>query len=449
MNDLTPAKREIPPRSTKAPSRPPPKSTPENSVVKPPPRLSVNTAKRQRRMVIPKNQRRLLQYELMPTGKVYYVDRPFHGDKKITTKDDTDENSSVVLSTILSRSSSLDTLSDKHYRRRQQHPHHQQQNRKEYQDFTLRKPEQKLTIGGRLASSNNLPESSPFKPINIHKKKRFSSFEPTPESLDRVFDVLIAADKRREEHEFWREKFDQRQPSNRVSLGVGRMHEPVNSNTIPSFRSKLTQGTSNMAVNNPDSRSQSYTAKRNSTYEHTQQQQQQQGGCLLEDCLRRRTLLLQHQQPQQQQQQPVQRNYSPNIIYSTNYPKQQLPPTSKPPVPIPPTTSNPNQPPIRILPLSNGRIGRAPQARQTSDELSSVSDVWATRSSLEDESHYPKKSANRARFQSAVNRHRLIDQKPIPPKRATSVEQQKTNRIQTKTTAPSKNKFFDLFKFNR
>jgi hypothetical protein len=214
----------------------------------------------------------------------------------------------------------------------------------------------------------------------------------------------------------------------------------MNSNTIPSFRSKPTQGTSNSTLNNPDNRSQSHTTKRNSFNPSNQQQQKQQSGCLLEDCLQKRKFILQQQ---------TQRNYSPNIIYSTNYPKQQLPPTGKPPVPTPPTTSTTNQPPIRILPLPNGRIGRAPQARQTSDELSTVSDVWATRSSFEDESQHPKKSSNHARFQSTVNRHRLIDQKPNPTKRATSVEQQKTNQIQTKTSASSKNKFFDLFKFNR
>jgi hypothetical protein len=446
VNNFTQSKTEIPPRPSKPPNRPPPKGDIESGETRPsfPPRPVANAVKRQRRMIIPKNQRRLLQYELMPTGKVYYVDRPFYHEKKTTVKDDTDENASVILSTILSRSSSLDTLSDKHYRHR--HHHHQQQqqqqNRRIYQDLTLlKKPEQKLSVGGRLASNNDLPASSPFKPINIYKKKRFSAFDPTPESLDRVFDVLIAADKRREEHEFWREKFDPRQTSTRIPIGTGRIHDTMNSNTIPYIRSKPTQATSNTTLNNPDNRSKSYTTKRNSFYESNHQQ----NDCLLEDCLRRRKLILQ----QQQQQQQAQRNYSPNIIYSTNYPKQQLPPTSKPPLPTPLTTSTTNQQPIRILPLSNGRIARAPQARQTSDELSSISDVWATRSSFEEESNLPKKPANHARFQSTVNRHRLNEQKPIPPKRATSVEQQKSNRIQNKNSGPTKNKFFDLFKFNR
>lgn len=394
----------------------------------------LNFAKRQRRMIVPKNQRRLLQYELMPTGKVYYVDRPFYNDYKIS-KDNNDENSSVILSTILSRSSSLDTLSDKHHR----HQH----NRKVHHDFTLKKPEQKLSIGGRLASNNNLltTTSSTFKPINANKKKRFSSFEPTPESLDRVFDVLIAADKRREEHEFWREKFDQPHP--RSTPNTGRIYDTANSNPVP-FRPKQTQLPPNPILNNNknknilDNRSQSYTTKQNPIYDR-------QTGCLLEDCIRKRTVLL-------QKQSQVQRNYSPNTIYSTNYPKQQLLATSKPPLPA--TTVNTNQQPVRILPLPNGRIGRAPQARQTSDELSSVSDVWAARSSLEDEQQHPKKSVNHARFQSTVNRNRLIDPKLVNNnKRASSVEQQKTHRIQNKnsssTTTTTRNKFFDLFKFTR
>jgi hypothetical protein len=389
-------------------------------------------------MVIPKNQRRLLQYELMPTGKVYYVDRPHYNENR-NSKDNNDENSSIILSTILSRSSSLDTLSDKHHRHHHHQQQQQQQNRKAFHDLTLKRPEQKLSVGGRLASNNNLPlttSSTTFKPINLNKKKRFSSFEPTPESLDRVFDVLIAADKRREEHEFWREKFDQRPTKSRVPVGTGRIHDTTNSNTIPFLRSKQTQVTSNPPLNTTDSRSQSYTNKRNSFYDAYDRQ----NGCLLQDCLRRRTLILQQQ---------AQRNYSPNTIYSTNYPKQQLLTTTKPPLPTT-TTATTTQQPVRILPLSNGRIGRAPQARQTSDELSTVSDIWATRSSVEDESnHPPKKPLNHARFQSTVNRNRKQEQKPVNNKRASSVEQQKSHRIQNKNLPTTKNKFFDLFKFNR
>ena len=84
--------------------------------------------KRQRRMILPKNQRRLLQYELMPTGKVYYVDRPFYHENP--NENNGDENSSAILSTILSRSSSLDTLSDKH----------QRHTRKHYHDSSLKRP---------------------------------------------------------------------------------------------------------------------------------------------------------------------------------------------------------------------------------------------------------------------------------------------------------------------
>ena len=370
-------------------------------------------------MVLPKNQRRLLQYELMPTGKVYYVDRPFYHENRNNNNDD--ENSSVILSTILSRSSSLDTLSDKRHR----------PNRKHYHDLSLKKPQEKLSVGGRLASNNNLPTVSPFKPIHSNKKKRFSSFDPTPESLDRVFDVLIAADKRREEHEFWREKFDPRLTTSRPSIVNTRTQEPTNLNTtVPFIRPKQTQTPSNPTLDNTGSRSQSYTNKRNSINEA----HNRPGGCLLEDCLRRRTLILQQQ-----------RNYSPNTIYSTNYPKQQMPPAGKPPRP----TST--QQPIRILPLSNGRLSRAPQARQTSDELSTISDVWATRSSQEDNGHrQPKKPVNHPRFQSTINRNRIPEQKLSNNKRASSVEQQqKSNRIPTKTFPTTKSKFFDLFKFNR
>jgi hypothetical protein len=381
-----------------------------------PSRPNANIIKRQRRMVIPRNQRRLLQYELMPTGKVYYVDRPFYNENK-NLKGDHDEDSSIILSTILSRSSSLDTLSDQH---------HRHQHRRPYQNLTWKKPEQKLSVGGRLASNNNLVTASPFKPINMNKKKRFSSFEPTPESLDRVLDVLVAADKRREAHEFWKEKFDQRQPKSRGPIVPSRTHETANSNTVPFLRSKQTPLISNTTEN----RSQSYTTKRNEGYHR-------ESGCLLEDCLRKRTLILQQQ---------TQRNYSPNTIYSTNYQKQQLPPTTSKPS-LPKTTTN--QEPIRILPLSNGRIGRAPQARQTSDDLSSVSDVWAARSSFEEESHQPKKSSNHARFQSTVNRHRINLPKPAPNKRASSVEQQKSHRPQQKNLSTTKSKFFDLFKFTR
>jgi hypothetical protein len=439
VNTFPTTKKESTTRLTTT-SRPTTRPKVDNSEEKrpyPPPRPYANFGTRQRRMIIPKNQRRLLQYELMPTGKVYYVDRPYYNENK-NLKDYNDENSSVILSTILSRSSSLDTLSDKHHRH---HHHHQQQqqDRKFHHDLTLKKPEQKLSIGGRLASNHNLPitttTSSSFKPINLNKKKRFSSFEPTPESLDQVFDVLIAADKRREEHEFWREKFDQHQTSSRVPIGTGRIHNTPTSNTIPFHRSKLT---SNSTLNNNiDTRSQSYTNKRTSLYDEFNRP----SGCLFEDCLRRRTLIL-------QQQLQAERNYSPNTIYSTNYPKQQLLTTSKPPLP-PTTTATTNQQPVRILPLSNGRIGRAPQARQTSDELSSTSDVWATRSSVEGESHHPKKPLNHTRFQSTANRNRLNEQKSINNKRASSVEQQKSHRIQSKNLTTTKNKFFDLFKFTR
>ena len=398
-------------------------------------RSTVNPTKRQRRMVPSKNQRRLLQYELMPTGKVYYVDRPFYRDNLPV---DHDESSSTILSTILSRSSSLDTLSDKHSRHRHQQ---QQQNRRVYPDLTIRKPEQKASIGGRLASNNNLPASSSFKPINLVKKKRFSSFEPTPESLDRVFDVLIAADKRREEHEFWKEKFDHRLTTVRPPLITNRMPvDTTTSHTIPFIRSKQTHLIPN-AIS--DNRSQSYTSKRTSSYEPTNRQ----SGCLLEDCMRKRSSLLQQQQLQE-------RNYSPNTIYSTNYPKQQLLPTTKPSLPTAtkpplPTTTTQQQQPTRILPLSNGRIGRAPQARQTSDELSTVSDVWAARTSVEDDPQQRKKNLNHARFQSTINRNRAPELKLTVPKRASSVEQQKNPRTQTKNPPTTKHKFFDLFKFNR
>ncbi|CAF1523139.1 unnamed protein product, partial [Rotaria sordida] len=282
----------------------------------------------------------------------------------------------------------------------------------------------------------------------------FSSFEPTPESLDRVFDVLIAADKRREEHEFWREKFDHRTSNSRSSISNTRTHDmTINSNTVPFLRTKQqTQLNINSNLNNIDNRTQSYINKRNSSYDSNNRQ----SGCLLEDCLRRRTLIIQQQQQQQKLQQlQSQRNYSPNTIYSTNYPKQQLLPTSKPPLPTKTTaaTTTTNQQPVRIFPLSNGRIGRAPQARQTSDELSSISDVWATRSSFEDESHHTKKPINYTRFQSAVNRNRTYGQKTLNNnnnnnKRASSVEQQKSNRTQNKNLT-AKSKFFDLFKFTR
>ena len=254
--------------------------------------------------------------------------------------------------------------------------------------------------------------------------------------MDRVFDVLIAADKRREEHEFWREKFDQRPTTTHLPIVNNRRNESTNLNTVPFLRSKQTQLATNATLDNTATRSQSYTTKRSSIYEAYNRP----SGCLLEDCLRRRTLLL------QKQSQP-QRNYSPNTIYSTNYPKQQLPPTGRPP---PPTTI---QQPVRILPLSNGRLSRAPQARQTSDELSTISDVWATRSSVEDNTHHhhshPKKPSNQLRFQSTVTRNRIPEQKLPNNKRATSVEQQKSNRSTTKNTSTTKSKFFDLFKFNR
>ncbi|CAF1273145.1 unnamed protein product, partial [Rotaria magnacalcarata] len=122
-------------------------------------------------LVLPKKQRRLLQYELMPTGKVYYVDRPFYSEIK-KSKDDHDNNSSAVHSTVLSRSSSVDTLSDKRYRQHRHHTHHthqqqqqpqqqqqqqqQQQNHKYPPNLSLEKSEQKMTMSGRLASNNNL-----------------------------------------------------------------------------------------------------------------------------------------------------------------------------------------------------------------------------------------------------------------------------------------------------
>ncbi|CAF2509302.1 unnamed protein product [Rotaria sp. Silwood2] len=61
----------------------------------------------------------------MPTGKIYYVDRPFYNEIK-KSKDDNDSNSSIVLSTVISRSRSVDTLSDKRYRHHHHHHHHHQ-----------------------------------------------------------------------------------------------------------------------------------------------------------------------------------------------------------------------------------------------------------------------------------------------------------------------------------
>ncbi|CAF1373863.1 unnamed protein product [Adineta steineri] len=384
----------------------------------------------------------------MPTGKVYYVDRPIYNENQ-NFHYDNDDNSSTILSTILSRSSSVDTLSDKRYRH---HHHHQQQNRKYYHDLSLKKNEQKLSVGGRLASNHNLPTTttiSSFKPINTNNKKnRFSSFEPTRESLDQVFDVLIAADKRREENDFWREKFEQRTPISRAQIVNNRIQHAANTNTMPFFRSKQTQPSPNSILNHNDNRSQSYTNKRTSLYEATNRQ----NGNLLEDCLRRRTQIVQQQPQQQQLPLPItERNYSPNTIYSTNYPKHQLPPTGKPPLP---TTTTATHQPVRILPLSNGRLGRAPQARQTSDDLSSTSDVWAARSSIEDETRPTKKSSLHARFPSAINRPRTNEPKNLNNKRALSVGQQKPNRTQNKnllttSATTTKSKFFDLFKFNR
>lgn len=367
----------------------------------------------------------------MPTGKVYYVDQPVHNASR-PTEVEHEENSSAMLSTILSRSSSLDTLSDKRHRHRRQDRYPP--------DSSLKKSEQKVSIGGRLASNHNLAgtSTSPFKPISS-QKKRFSSFEPTPESLDRVFDVLIAADKRRETHDFWKEKFDQRPTSSRVPLvNTGRSHQDTtNTNTMPILRHKQTPVHPNAPMSHTTTgpRSQSYTNQRTTVYETFNRPP----GCLLEDCLRRRTLIL-------QQQQPSQRNYSPNTVYSTTYPKQQLPPTGKPPLPT--TTSSSSQP-VRILPIGNGRLARAPQARQTSDELSSTSDVWAARSSLEDEAPPGKKvSYHPTRFPSTVNRGRAGELRESNSKRASSVEQQKTHQPQQKNHA-GKSKFLDLFKFNR
>ncbi|UJR26382.1 hypothetical protein I4U23_007714 [Adineta vaga] len=395
-------------------------------------RFNSNTVKRQRRSVIPKNQRRLLQYELMPTGKIYYVDRPFYNEKK-NFKGDHDDNSSAVLSTILSRSSSVDTLSDKRHR---QHQH--QHSRKYNPDLSPKKPEPtKLSVGGRLASNNNLTTTtmSSFKPINSMKKSRFSSFEPTDESLDQVFDVLIAAEKRREEHDFWREKFDHRSTSTRIPISNSRTQESTNANTIPFLRSKQTQLTPNSIVNNTESRSQSYTNKRTSLYEAISRQ----NGCLLEDCLRRRTHIAQQQLPPP----PAERNYSPNTIYSTNYPKQQIPFVNK-------SATIPAQQSARILSIPNGRVGRAPQARQTSDELSSTSDIWAARSTLENDMSHNPKAINRIRTPSAANRSRINQQKILNSKRALSAEQQKSNRTQNKNfSSTTKSKFFDLFKFTR
>ncbi|CAF1335116.1 unnamed protein product [Adineta ricciae] len=403
-----------------------------------PTRLNPNMSRRQRRLIIPKNQRRLMQYELMPTGKVYYVDRPFYNEKK-SIPGDRDDNSSAVLSTILSRSSSVDTLSDKRHR---QHQHHRKYN----QDASSHNPEAKFNIGGRLASNNNLTTStmSSFKPIDSMKKNRFSAFEPTQESLDQVFDVLIAADKRREEHDFWREKFENRSSSTRAPILTNRTQEPTSTNTMPFQRPKQTQLVPNSIVNNPESRSQSYhnNNKRTSLYEAISRQ----NGCLLEDCLRRRTQIAQHQLLPP----PPERNYSPNTIYSTNYPKPQIPPVSKTLTPLATNTAGVSQP-ARILSLPNGRVGRAPHARQTSDELTSTSDIWAARPTVEPETSQIRKAINPLRAPSAVNnRSRMNQQKLIHNKRALSAEQQKTVRTQNKTvTSTTKSKFFDLFKFAR
>ncbi|CAF0760568.1 unnamed protein product [Adineta ricciae] len=421
------------------PSRPPVKIKNQSSEDRSdyPTRLNSNTSRRQRRVVIPKNQRRLMQYELMPTGKVYYVDRPFYNEKK-SIPGDRDDNSSAVLSTILSRSSSVDTLSEKRHR---QHQHHRKYN----QDASSNNPEARVNIGGRLASNNNLTTNtiSSFKPISSMKKNRLSAFEPTQESLDQVFDVLIAADKRREEHDFWREKFENRSSSIRAPILNNRAQEPTSTNTLSFQRPKQTQLVPNSIVNNPENRSQSYHTnnKRTSLYEAISRQ----NGCLLEDCLRRRTQIAQHQLPPPSSE----RNYSPNTIYSTNYPKPQIPPVSKTLTPLATTAAGVPQP-ARILSLPNGRVGRAPHARQTSDELSSTSDIWAARSTVEPETSQIRKAINPLRAPSAVNRSRINQQKLLHNKRALSAEQQKTVRTENKTIASTtKSKFFDLFKFAR
>ncbi|CAF4526260.1 unnamed protein product, partial [Rotaria magnacalcarata] len=76
-NDLSlPAKLARLPRNPPRPPKPKEKSWEDRPTLTT--RSNTNVVKRQRRLVLPKKQRRLLQYELMPTGKVYYVDRPFY-----------------------------------------------------------------------------------------------------------------------------------------------------------------------------------------------------------------------------------------------------------------------------------------------------------------------------------------------------------------------------------
>lgn len=441
--------RALPTRSTSA-TRVTTKASNESTEEKPSSTLSRPNAhqfvKRHRRLMPGKNPRRLLQYELLPTGKVYYVNRSAANQSDRRHKQiEYDENSSVDLSTILSRSSSLDTLSDKRYRHRQ--------TQKYPADATLKKNDGQVTVGGRLASNHNLSSAtaSPFKPIHGNKK-RFSSFEPTPESLDRMLDVLVAADKRREEHEFWKEKFDPRATTSRPTMTPLHRHpESGSTNTIPIVRSKQVPPT---PTSTNSLRSQSYTQRRTPVSDSPNRAP---GGGLLEECLRKRVLLV------NQQQQQAERNYSPNTIYSTTYPKSQLPPTGKPPLPpgATTTTSATTAQPVRILPTSNGRLTRAPQAKQTSDELSSTSDVWATRSSFEENNGILKKStlsqpsSTSARYPSNMSRSRTGvgpgDGKLSNSKRASSMDQPKTDRTGTPTQKNSshKSKFFDLFKFNR
>lgn len=224
---------------------------------------------------------------------------------------------------MISRSSSVDTLSEKR---------------------------------SRKSSTSKARLTSPFKPIST-SEKRFSSFEPQRESLDRVFDVLIAADRKREKHDFWKEKFDQNPSRFRVSS---------NSNSI-----------------------------------------------------------LNRTQPEKVdliKTQNFQRNYSPNVFYSNFYNKQENRTTSKPTVP--------NLPAPRILHSSNGRFSRAPQARQTSDEISTNSEIWT------------KKALTKRPVSN--QRTRFDEQNLIDSKRSSSVEQRKNSAKPT-----SKNKFFDFFKFHR
>ncbi|CAF1341389.1 unnamed protein product [Didymodactylos carnosus] len=426
----------------------------------------------------PKRQRRLLQYELMPTGKYYYLNYPdqrppLHGKVRNITNvtnnrhlrtsfdqiNSDDVESSAALSTILSKSSSFESLSDSNRRKTRSFTYrcHPEQIKPYFDSPSIdtntyshnRNSWNDKIIGGRLAFPSttispfnehqnsfvkvlkpqlkghpneqvysHVPlKGTTFKPIvenhkesyydttknrkllGEHSKAKTKTPAQTKEStLDNIFEALLEAEKRREENDYWREKF-----KDKKAHIVGRSSATNNDtktsplkkgyfNTLPiCSQSKAVpiSTNKNSTSHNPstvDYRSQSYSVKTNNHRDDSKRHSfnTSTSPFIKTYHMKRPEIEKNFNKHKQRTTKRQIQNYSPNTIYST-YPFNERSISSNgyfssmnPKSIVHSLFPRDKQPHPRILPHGV----KAPHAKQTSDEISSISDIWTTRSSV-------------------------------------------------------------------